>query len=96
MSDLPTKPPSAPSASSPADTAPKAPAPAKPPAMPRRPWQGKRDPASGGMVYKTGGMVWASRLLEHMMSPTYRSEEDAEPGTPSGSMSRVNDPPERK
>ena len=97
MSDLPTKPPTVESTlpSHPKPQAVKStPAPKAPPK--KAPESGTRDSQSGGMVYRTGGHIWASRLLEHMMSPTYRSEEDAEPGTPSGSMSRVNEPPPPK
>ena len=70
------------------------PAPKAPPK--KAPESGTRDSQSGGMVYRTGSGIWASRLLEHMMSPTYRSEEDAEPGTPASTLSRVNDPPPRR
>ena len=88
MSDLPTKAPTVES-TMPTHPKPKAIKTAPPYKAPT-----KEPPAV--VTYRTGGHIWASRLLEHMMSPTYRSEEDAEPGTPSGSMSRVNDPPPQK
>ena len=97
MSDLPTK---APTVESTMPTHPKpqaiksTPAPKAPPK--KAPESGTRDPQSGAMTYRTGGHIWASRLLEHMMSPVYRSEEDHEPGLPGSSLSRVNDPPPRK
>jgi hypothetical protein len=97
MSDLPTKPPTVES-TMPTHPKPQAvkstPAPKAPPK--KDPESGTRDPQSGGMTYRTGSLIWASRLLEHMMSPVHRDEGDHEPGTPAGSMSRVNDPPERK
>ena len=68
MPKLPTKPPTAESTMpthpkpKPIKTAPPYKAPAKePPAV---------------VTYRTGGHTWASRLLEHMMSPVYRNEED--------------------
>ena len=56
----------------------------KPPKEPARkaPASGVRSKENGGMVYRTGGCIWASAMLNHLMGAPLTDDQGPGPDTP--------------